>query len=114
MFSAEAKARSGDTAGAIEDMNTLRTLAGVPTITGTPADILSLVIEERRRNFFLEGSHRLADMIRFRGTSYEIPFLGEPGSIHPTGFDQTGAEYGTLTCFELPAVEVNGNPNIGS
>jgi|TARA_Y100000310_G_scaffold68736_1_gene64055 hypothetical protein len=114
MFSAEAKARSGDSAGAIEDMNTLRTLAGVSTITGTPEDILSLVIEERRRNFFLEGSHRLADMIRFRGTAYEIPFLGEPGSIHPTGFDQTGAEYGILTCFELPTVEVNGNPNIGS
>tara|TARA_B100001750_G_C15503464_1_gene598761 strand:+ start:848 stop:2224 length:1377 start_codon:yes stop_codon:yes gene_type:complete len=112
MFLAETKARTGDTAGAIADMNTLRTAAGVPTITGTPTDIMALVIEERRRNFFLEGGHRLRDMIRFRGTAYNIPFLGEAGSIHPNGVDQTGAEYGTLTCFELPTVEVNGNVNI--
>jgi hypothetical protein len=112
MFLAETKARAGDDAGAIADMNTLRTLAGVPTITGTPADIMALVIEERKRNFFLEGGHRLVDMIRFRGSSYNIPFLGEAGSIHPDGVDQTGAEYGTLTCWELPAVEVNGNVNI--
>jgi len=112
MFLAETKARLGNTTGAIEDMNTLRAAAGVPAITGTPSDIMDLVIEERRRNFFLEGGHRLVDMIRFRGTSYNIPFLGEAGSIHPNGVDQTGAEYGTLTCFELPAVEVNGNPNI--
>ena len=43
--------------------------AAVPTITGTPTDIMALVIEERRRNFFLEGGHRLRDMIRFRGTA---------------------------------------------
>ena len=112
MFLAETKARSANSTGAIADMNTLRTTAGVPIITGTPADIMALVIEERKRNFFLEGGHRLVDMIRFRGGSYNIPFLGEAGSIHPEGLDQTGAEYGTLTCWELPAVEVLGNENI--
>ncbi|MEE8476910.1 MAG: hypothetical protein V3S19_00990 [Gemmatimonadales bacterium] len=47
-------------------------------------------------------------MLRFRGTQFEIPFLGEPGSIHPDGFDQNGGNYGTTTCFPLPAVETGG------
>ena len=65
--------------------------------------------EERRRQLFVLGGHRLHDMLRF-----DIPFLGEPGSIHPNGLDQTGAEYGNLTCFQLPEVEVKGNENISS
>ena len=74
--------------------------------------MIELVLEERRRELFVEGGHRLNDMLRFRGTQYEIPFLGEPGSIHPDGFDQSGAEYGVTTCFYLPRVERDQNPNI--
>ena len=74
--------------------------------------MISHVIEERRRELFQEGAQRFNDMLRFRGTQFEIPFLGEFGSIHPNGRDQTDQEYGELTCFPLPTVERNGNPNV--
>lgn len=114
MYMAEAAARTGDIAMATEIINERRMAAGLPTMTApaSQSEMLELVIEERRRELFVEGAHRFNDMIRFRGTQYEIPFLGEPGSIHPNGISQKGDVYGTTTCLPLPLVEKNGNPNI--
>ena len=61
---------------------------------------------------FVEGAWRLNDMLRFRDSPFEIPFKGEPGSIHPNGFDQTGQVYGSTTCLPLPDAERFGNPNV--
>ncbi len=110
IFEAEALAMKGDAAGALNKINALRKAFKLPEVTkSVPAgEIMDLVREERRRQLFVLGGHRLFDMLRF-----DIPFLGEPGSIHPNGIDQTGAEYGSLTCFELPDVEIKGNENIG-
>lgn len=115
LFLAEAFARSGDIAAAVDIINARRDELGLPRVTYAPdADqALQLIIEERRRDLFLEGGHRFNDMLRFRGTAHEIPFLGEPGSIHPNGVDHTGFEYGNLTCYPLPDVERFGNPNAG-
>jgi hypothetical protein len=74
--------------------------------------MMDLIIEERRRELFVEGGHRMNDMLRFEGTPREIPWLGEPGSIHPDGVDSVGGAYGDVTCFPLPTVERIGNPNI--
>ena len=114
MYMAEAAARTGDIAMATEIINERRMAANLPTMTApaSQGEMLELVIEERRRELFVEGAHRFNDMIRFRGTQYEIPFLGEPGSIHPNGISQKGDVYGTTTCLPLPLVEKNGNPNI--
>lgn len=114
MYMAEAAARTGDIAMATEIINERRMVADLPTMTApaSQSEMLELVIEERRRELFVEGAHRFNDMIRFRGTQYEIPFLGEPGSIHPNGISQKGDVYGTTTCLPLPLVEKNGNPNI--
>ena len=114
MYMAEAAARTGDIAMATELINERRMAAGLPTMTApaTTNEMIDLVIEERRRELFVEGAHRFNDMIRFRGTQFEIPFLGEPGSIHPNGISQKGDVYGTTTCLPLPLVEKNGNPNI--
>lgn len=114
MYMAEAAARTGDIAMATEIVNERRMAADLPTMTApaTANEMLELVIEERRRELFVEGAHRFNDMIRFRGTQFEIPFLGEPGSIHPNGISQKGDVYGTTTCLPLPLVEKNGNPNI--
>lgn len=111
---AEAMAFSGDVEGARAVVNARRQLFDLPTfdLPATQDEMIELVLEERRRELFVEGGHRLNDMLRFRGTQYEIPFLGEPGSIHPDGFDQSGAEYGTLTCMPLPKVEKDQNENI--
>ncbi len=114
---AEAAARSGDLATARQIINDRHALAGLPLWdqagTATQDEVIAHVIDERARELFVEGGHRLNDMLRWQGTQFEIPFLGEPGSIHPNGVDQTGAEYGSVTCFPLPLVEEQGNPNIG-
>lgn len=114
LYLAEAFALGGDIAAALDIINARRDELGLPRVTYAPdADqALQLIIEERRRDLFLEGGHRLNDMLRFRGTAHEIPFLGEPGSIHPNGVDHTGFEYGNLTCYPLPDVERFGNPNV--
>ena len=110
MYEAEALAMQGDVDGALAKINALREAAMLPTVTASvgAGEIMDLVKEERRRQLFVLGGHRLHDMLRFN-----IPFLGDPGSIHPNGLDQTGAEYGNLTCFQLPEVERKGNENIG-
>jgi hypothetical protein len=110
---AEASVELGDLQTAIDIINDRHARAGVPAWGGSSdqAEVLRHVLAERKAELFAEGGHRLNDMIRYRGTAYEIPFLGEPGSDHPSGVDQTGAEYGDVTCFELPLVESLNNPN---
>ena len=114
---AEASVQMGDLAMAVGAINGLRAKAGLPEWaageTASQSDVLKAVIAERSRELFAEQAWRFNDMLQHRGTAQEIPFLGEPGSIHPNGLDQTGAEYGTVTCWELPLVETNGNVNIG-
>jgi hypothetical protein len=116
LFIAEASARSGDLATARMLINQMHTDAKIPAYdsAGTDAQdaVIAQVIEERRRELFTEGGHRLNDQLRFRGTKWNIPFKGEPGSIFPNGVDLTGLPYGTTTCFPLPTVEIIGNPNI--
>ena len=111
---AEASARTGDLDAARAAINRLRANAGLPSYDApaTTDEMIEAVIEERRRELFVEGAHRFNDMLRFRGTGFEIPFLGDPGSIHPDGFDQTGTPYSNATCFPLPEVETGSNPNL--
>ncbi|HET9982594.1 MAG TPA: RagB/SusD family nutrient uptake outer membrane protein, partial [Longimicrobiales bacterium] len=116
LFIAEASARTGDLATARKIINAFHTAANIPAYDAAGAEtqdqVIAQVIEERRRELFLEGGHRLNDHLRFRGTKWNIPFRGEPGSIHPNAVDHTGVPYGNTTCFALPVVERTGNPNI--
>jgi hypothetical protein len=116
LFIAEAAARTGDLTTARQLINAMHTEAGIPAYdlagTDSQAAVIAQVIEERRRELFTEGGHRLNDHLRFRGTAWNIPFKGEAGSIFPNGVDATGLPYGTTTCFPLPTVEIIGNPNI--
>ncbi|MBA3344486.1 MAG: RagB/SusD family nutrient uptake outer membrane protein [Gemmatimonadales bacterium] len=99
---AEAAVAAGDVAGAVGIINTLHANAGLPPYAGgTPEEVMSQVIEERRRELFLEGQ-RLGDIIR-----YGLPLYPAPG----TPF-YVGGEFGTQVCFPLPAVERDNNPNI--
>ncbi|MDP2957583.1 MAG: RagB/SusD family nutrient uptake outer membrane protein [Longimicrobiales bacterium] len=87
---------------AVDRINALRDAAGLPRYS--PANVndnqavLGQVIEERRRELFLEG-HRLGDMLRFK-----IPFA--------QGLNHIGEPYGPITCLPLPDGEYDGNPNI--
>jgi hypothetical protein len=115
LFIAEAYAMTNRLSEAIAIMDGLPGRAGIPGVTAadlpTQDDVIAHVIEERRRESFSEGGHRLRDHLQWRGTAFEIPFLGEPGSIHPNGRlldPETGAplrEYEDATCFPVPTVE---------
>jgi hypothetical protein len=103
---AEAAARNNDLVGAAAGINNARSrTAGLPTYVvpagATSADVLAQIIEERRREFFVEG-HRLGDIRR-----YGLPFLPAAGSAY-----QYGGVYGTQTCLPLPDVERINNPTI--
>ncbi len=103
---AESKQAAGDLAGAAVAINAVRaTRTGVPAydVTGqTSAEVLATIIEDRRRELFLEG-HRLGDMRRLN-----LPLTPAAGTAYPGG----GGAYGTQTCFPLPDVERVNNPNI--
>ena len=103
---ADNAAATGDLPGAVTAINNARARTpGVPAYVlppgATAADVQAQIIEERRREFFVEG-HRLGDLRR-TGT----PFVPAAGSPYP--FLGT---YGTLTCFPLPDVERINNPTI--
>lgn len=103
---AENAAATGDVSAAVTAINNARArTAGLPAYVApagaTGADIKTQIIEERRREFFVEG-HRLGDMRR-----YGIAFTPAAGTAY-----QYGGVYGTQTCFPLPDVERINNPTI--
>jgi DNA repair protein RecN (Recombination protein N) len=100
------KLAANDLAGAVAAINLVRaSRTGVPAYDGTgqtAAQIKAQIIEDRRRELFLEG-HRLGDARR-----YNIAFAPAAGAAYTTG----GGVYGTQNCFPLPDVERVNNPNI--
>jgi hypothetical protein len=83
---------------AVNAINELRTAAGLPQFSSTDAnEIRAQVLEERRRELFLDG-HRLNDMLRLN-----LPF--------DTGTTFKGVPYGDTKCLPLPDAERLANPN---
>lgn len=103
---AETRVAASDLTGAATAINNARnTRAGMPqySATGqTAAQVSAQILEERRRELFLEG-HRLGDLRRLN-----LPILPAAGSPFPAG----GNPYGPQSCFPLPDVEKINNPNI--
>jgi starch-binding outer membrane protein, SusD/RagB family len=105
---AEARVAANDFAGAATAINNARNSSGrtgVPAYSATDqtaAQVLAQIIEERRREFFLEG-HRFGDVRRFN-----LPLVPAPN----TEYFQGGGLYGDQRCFPLPNVERANNPNI--
>ena len=87
-----AEALKGATAVGI--INARRTQLQLPQYAGPTDDasILALVLDERNREFFMEGGQRYNDLLRFK-----IPWK--------VGNDQNGVPYGTTTCMPLPLNE---------
>ena len=71
-------------------------------ITSTLEEIKAQVIEERRRELFLE-SHRFYDIFRF-----DLPEIPAPGSPF-----YAGGSFASQKCLLLPDVERLNNPNLG-
>ena len=88
---------------AVDRINQLRDRHALPHFAGgSEAEIRQALIEERRRELWLQG-HRQYDMSRFN-----VPLVPAPGSPYPKG-----GTYGSTTCLPLPDVERFNNPNIG-
>lgn len=100
---AEADIRAGSLATALPILTSMRTRGGQAAFTGTTqAQYLAELVDQRRRELFLE-SHHLGDIIR-----YSIPLSPAAGTAH-----HFGGPYGNQICFPLPAAERLNNPVIG-
>ncbi len=96
-------AEASEGQAAIDAINRVRALSSIaPMATPAPgADIVALVLEERRRQLFSEGQ-RYSDMLRKK-----LPFIS-------TGVNRKGQAYSNLTCVPLPDVETRNNVNFKS
>jgi hypothetical protein len=103
---AENDVNTGDLNGAVAIINALRSANGQPAFNPSPMTkdaVMAEVVEQRRREFFLEG-HRLGDLRRLN-----LPVAPAAGAPYVSG-----GTYGNQSCFPLPDVERINNPNIGS
>ncbi|WP_221394265.1 RagB/SusD family nutrient uptake outer membrane protein [Dyadobacter sp. NIV53] len=94
LMRAEANYRLGKTAAALEDVNVIRTRAGVPNFTTLTDDIL---LAERGREMAWEY-HRRQDLIRFKQFT--------------KAWDFKSVTAATRTLFPIPAVQIGLNPNL--
>jgi hypothetical protein len=87
---------------AVDLINQLRDRHGLPRFEGgTEAEIRQAIVEERRRELWLQG-HRQYDIARFN-----VALVPAPGTPYPKG-----GVYGETSCLPLPDVERFNNPNI--
>ncbi|RFS24457.1 RagB/SusD family nutrient uptake outer membrane protein [Chitinophaga silvatica] len=102
LISAEAKAQSGDLSGAITDLNTIRSRAGLNGTTATgKEDLLTAILKERRVEFFAEWGHRWFDLKRTEKSATVLGSLTQkqPWSDH------------SLLLF-IPTADIKADPNL--
>jgi hypothetical protein len=100
---AEAELEGGDLPAALGIVNTYRARGNQTALPGgsTAQQIRDALIDQRRRELFLEG-HHLGDIIRYDLT------LSPPAG---TAYHGSG-QYGNQKCLPLPDVERQNNPNL--
>lgn len=100
LIRAESKARLGDLSGAKEDLNKIKTKAGLANTNAiTQDEILDAILKERRLELFTEFGHRFFDLKRFNKVQSVL------SEIKP-GWDASD------TLFPIPEAELNLNPNL--
>lgn len=100
LIRAEARARIGDLIGAKEDLNKIRTRAGLTnTVAESQDEILNAVLQERRWELFTESGHRFFDLQRFKKLDAVL-------SVIKPGWDTNDQ------LLPIPENEMNTNPNL--
>lgn len=100
LIRAEARAHQGDLIGAKEDLNIIRQRAGLaPTMAISQAEIITAIVQERRREFFTEHGHRFFDLKR-------LNLLDTTLSAVKPGWNTTDQ------LFPIPQSELSTNPNL--
>lgn len=102
LIRAEARARQGNLAGAIEDIDMIRERAGLPLIAAEQPGIgqealIDLILHEKRIELFCEQGHRWLDLKR-TGKADEVL-----GAVKP-GWNSSAVLY------PLPEAELSSNP----
>jgi hypothetical protein len=104
-IAAEAANETGNTAPALTLIAARRAANGQPAFTGTTqAQVLAELMDQRAREFWLEGKH-VGDMIR---NPTATPYVGAAGA--PFYKPAQGA-YGSAMCLPVPLAEQDANPN---
>jgi hypothetical protein len=99
LIRAEVRAEQDNTDGAIEDLNVIRSRAGLPGTAATGKDaVLSAIAHERQVELFCEWGHRWCDLKRTRKAD-EILGIEKGANWQPTD-----------TVYPLPAIELKNNP----
>jgi len=106
LIRAEARARQNNLSGAIQDLDTLRYRAGLPSINDLDdsideGDFLLAVEQERKSEYFSEWGHRWSDLKRYQRAEAVL------GSIK-SGWSMDDILY------PIPQSERNKNPNLGN
>lgn len=100
LIRAEARARTGDLIGAKEDLNAIRTRAGLGSTTAeTQYEILNAILQENRWELFTESGHRFFDLQRFKKLDAVL-------SLVKPGWDTNDQ------LLPIPENEMNTNPNL--
>lgn len=103
---AEAELELGNLVPAVAALNVVRARGNRgPLVSADPATIRAEIIEERRRELFLEG-HHLGDVVRHN--IQLSPAAGTP--YHGSG--TYGPRTGSTACMPLPNNERLNNPNV--
>lgn len=96
----EANIDAGNYQAALDTLNVFRARGGqAPIATLDPVELKNELIDQRRRELWLEGQH-LYDLIRFN-----VPLVPAPGAPYPGN-----GTYGSQLCMPLPDVERLNNP----
>lgn len=99
---AEAEIAAGNLSAADAIINAYRARGAQAAITSPDAaTAMGYLIDQRRRELFLEGQH-LGDYIRFN-----LPLNPPKDNLY-----HAGGVYGEQRCFPLPDIERNNNPNV--
>jgi starch-binding outer membrane protein, SusD/RagB family len=102
---AEANLKLGNSAAALALIPTRRSAGNQPAFTGTStATILAELMDQRARDFYMEGKH-IADYVRNPSAT---PYVAPAGTLY---YQSGGQRFGSQTCITLPLVEIQANPN---